>query len=322
MPLESRKVLITGGAGFIGSHLAEAHLACGDRVWIVDNLSTGRQENVPSDTQFHLLDIASEEAAALIRRVGFDVVSHQAAQADVRVSVADPMRDARTNILGLLNVLEAVAESGAGRVVFASSGGVVYGEADEVPTPEGALKRPASPYGVAKLAGERYLDYYRQVRGVEHVALRYANVYGPRQDPGGEAGVVAIFGRRLLEGRPLRIFGDGGQTRDYVHVADVVAANLLAAEAKLSSAPGADARAYNVGSGIETSVNELADILERGAGAQCERLWDEARPGELRRSALATAKIRALGWRPEVALRDGVGGAVATPSSAQGVRAA
>ena len=322
MPLESLKVLITGGAGFIGSHLAEAHVGRGDRVWIVDDLSTGRLENVPPGAEFHRLDIADEATAALILRVGFDLVNHQAAQADVRVSVSDPARDARANVMGLLNVLEAVAESGAGRVVFASSGGVVYGEAAEVPTPEGAPKRPSSPYGVAKLAGEHYLDYYRRVRGVESVVLRYGNAYGPRQDPRGGAGVVAIFSRRLLQGKPLRIYGDGEQTRDYVHVDDVVSANLLAADAELSSAPGIDARAYNVGGGAETPLNELAGILEAAAGATSGRVRRAARPGELRRSALATGKIQALGWRPGVELREGLRATFAALAAAGGARAA
>ncbi len=306
MPHESRRILVTGGAGFIGSHVAQAHLDRGDRVWIVDDLSSGRRENVPAGAEFHELDIADARVGHLIRRVGFDVVNHHAAQVDVRVSVADPVRDARANVAGLLNVLEAARRSGTGRIVFVSSGGVVYGEPSEIPTPENAPKEPLSPYGVAKLAGEHYLNYYREVHGLDHVALRYGNVYGPRQDPRGEAGVVAIFCRRLLRGEPLAIYGDGGQTRDYVHVDDVVRANLMAARMDLSPAPGLDARAYNVATGIETTVNGLAHVLEEAAGIRAGRRLEAPRPGELRRSALAIARFRERGWTPAMGLREGL----------------
>ena len=306
MPHESRKILVTGGAGFIGSHVAEAHLDRGDRVWIVDDLSSGRLENVPAGAEFHRLDIADARTGDLIRRVGFDVINHHAAQIDVRVSVADPVRDARVNVTGLLNILEAARHGGAGRIVFVSSGGVVYGEPDEIPTPETAPREPLSPYGVTKLAGEQYLNYYREVHGLDYVALRYGNVYGPRQDPHGEAGVVAVFSRRLLRGEPLTIYGDGEQTRDYVHVSDVVRANLMAAGMVLCADPGLDARAYNVGTGIETSVNDLAGILEEGVGIHTARVFEDARPGELRRSALSIARIRERGWSPAVGLREGL----------------
>ena len=303
---DNRKVLVTGGAGFIGSHVAEAHVDRGDRVWIVDDLSSGRLENVPAGAEFHELDIADARVGDLIRGVGFDLINHHAAQIDVRASVADPALDARVNVAGLLNILEAARASGTGRIVFVSSGGVVYGEPHRVPTPEDAPKEPLSPYGVTKLAGEHYLNYYRQVHGMEYVALRYSNVYGPRQDPRGEAGVVAIFSRRLLRGEPLAIYGDGDQTRDYIHVADVVRANLLAARMGLSPAPGLDARAYNVGTGTETSVNDLADILEEEVDIRAGRVFEAARPGELRRSALATVGIRNRGWAPALDLREGL----------------
>ena len=306
MPHDNRKVLVTGGAGFIGSHVAEAHVDRGDRVWIVDDLSSGRLENVPAGTEFHELDIADPQVGDLIRTVGFDLVNHHAAQIDVRVSVADPALDARVNVTGLLNILEAARESGTGRIVFVSSGGVVYGEPREIPTPEGAPKEPLSPYGVTKLAGEHYLNYYREAHGMDYVALRYSNVYGPRQDPHGEAGVVAIFSQRLLRGEPLIVYGDGEQTRDYIHVADVVRANLVADRMDLSPAPGLDARAYNVGTGVETSVNALADILEEGVGIRTGRFSQGARPGELRRSALAISRIRERGWTPALSLREGL----------------
>lgn len=306
MSHDNRKVLVTGGAGFIGSHVAAAHVDRGDRVWIVDDLSSGRLENVPTGAEFHELDIADPRVGDLIRRVGFDLVNHHAAQIDVRVSVADPALDARVNVAGLLNILEAARASGTGRIVFVSSGGVVYGEPHGIPTPEDAPKEPLSPYGVTKLAGEHYLNYYREVHGLDYVALRYSNVYGPRQDPHGEAGVVAIFSQRLLRGEPLAIYGDGEQTRDYIHVADVVRANLLAAGMDLSPAPGIDARAYNVGTGTETSVNGLADILEEAAGIRTGRVFEAARPGELGRNALATARIRNRGWVPALSLREGL----------------
>lgn len=306
MPHDNRKVLVTGGAGFIGSHVAEAHVDRGDRVWIVDDLSSGRLENVPAGAEFHELDIADPRVGDLIRTVGFDLINHHAAQIDVRVSVADPALDARVNVTGLLNILEAARESGTGRIVFVSSGGVVYGEPREIPTPEGAPKEPLSPYGVTKLAGEHYLNYYREAHGMNYVALRYSNVYGPRQDPHGEAGVVAIFSQRLLRGEPLTIYGDGKQTRDYIHVADVVRANLMAARMELSPAPGLDARAYNVGTGIQTSVNALADILEGGVGIRTGRVFEAARPGELRQSALAISRIQKRGWTPALSLREGL----------------
>ena len=302
----SRKVLITGGAGFVGSHVADAHIARGDRVWIMDDLSSGRPANVPSRAEFVEMDIADPRARELILDVDFDLINHHAAQIDVRASVADPIADAGINTAGLLNILEAAREAGTRRVVFVSSGGVVYGEPDEYPTPEDAPKRPLSPYGVSKLAGEHYLDYYRQVHGLDYAALRYGNVYGPRQDPHGEAGVVAIFCNRLIDGQPLDIYGDGEQTRDYVYAEDVASANLIAADMPLADGAGLDARAFNVGTGEATSVNTLATLLEEVAGARPGRIHRDARPGELRRSVLSTARMRALGWSPAHTLREGL----------------
>ena len=302
----SRKVLITGGAGFVGSHVADAHIARGDRVWIMDDLSSGRPANVPSRAEFVEMDIADPRARELILDVDFDLINHHAAQIDVRASVADPIADAGINTAGLLNILEAAREAGTRRVVFVSSGGVVYGEPDEYPTPEDAPKRPLSPYGVSKLAGEHYLDYYRQVHGLDYAALRYGNVYGPRQDPHGEAGVVAIFCNRLIDGQPLDIYGDGEQTRDYVYAEDVASANLIAADMPLEDGSGIDARAFNVGTGDATSVNTLATLLEEVAGVRPGRVHRDARPGELRRSVLSTARIRAVGWSPAHTLREGL----------------
>jgi len=302
------KVLVTGGAGFIGSNVADAYLARGDRVWVVDDLSSGRLQNVSDGADFVRMDIADPGLEALFRDVGgFDVVNHHAAQIDVRKSVADPAADARVNVLGLLNVLGCACRHRTRRVLFVSSGGVVYGEPEQRPTPETAPKAPLSPYGVTKLAAEYYLNYYLTVQGLEYAAMRYSNVYGPRQDPHGEAGVVAIFSERLIEGRPLTIFGDGEQTRDYVFVGDVVAANMLLTDAALPAAGGGvDARAFNVGTGAETSVNELAAAVMGVAGRRVEVTCADARPGELRHSSLDASRLRALGWAPRTSLHEGL----------------
>lgn len=302
----SRKVLITGGAGFVGSHVADAHIARGDRVWIMDDLSSGRLANLPSRAEFVEMEIGDPRARELICDVGFDLINHHAAQIDVRASVTDPIADARTNIVGLINILEAARDAGTRRVVFVSSGGVVYGEPEVYPTPESAPKRPVSPYGVSKLAGEHYLDSFREVHGLECAVLRYGNVYGPRQDPHGEAGVVAIFCNRLIDGQPLDIYGDGEQTRDYVYAEDVATANLIAADMPLEDDAGIDARAFNVGTAEATSVNTLASLLEEIAGVRPGRIHRDARPGELRRSVLSTARIRAMGWSPAHTLREGL----------------
>jgi UDP-glucose 4-epimerase len=302
----TRRVLVTGGAGFIGSHITDAYLAAGDEVWVVDNLSSGRKENVPAGAELLELDIRDEEVRNLFREVRFDLVNHHAAQIDVRVSVADPARDASVNVLGLLNLTEAAIEVGTRKFVYVSSGGVVYGEPEEVPTPETAPKLPLSPYGVTKLTGEYYLNYYREVRGLDYVALRYSNVFGPRQDPHGEAGVVAIFCDRLLNGEALTIFGDGEQTRDYVFVRDVVAANMLASNEPIGEGDGLDARAFNVGTGVGTSVNRLADVLESIAGVSPGRDPQPERPGELRHSTLNAGALRSRGWAPAYTLEQGL----------------
>jgi UDP-glucose 4-epimerase len=302
----SRRVLVTGGAGFIGSHLAAAHVARGDEVTVLDSLVRGKREHVPEGAEFVHLDIRDPGAARLVREGRFDVVSHHAAQMDVRVSVDDPRFDASVNVDGLLNLLEASRAGGVGRFVFVSSGGVLYGEAGVRPTPETADKRPESPYGVTKLTGEYYLHYYHRVHGMDYAALRYANVYGPRQDPHGEAGVVSIFASRLAEGRPLSVYGDGLQTRDYVFVDDVVAANLAVCDAPLPPAATLDDRAFNVGTGTECTVLELASTLARIAGRDAGVSHLPPRPGELLRSSLDTGRLRALGWSPRTAREDGL----------------
>lgn len=294
------KCLVTGGAGFIGSHVADSFLGAGHDVWILDNLSSGRRENVPKDAQLVVGDIRSREAAELIRAERFDAISHHAAQIDVRRSVADPGFDADVNLLGLLNVLEAATAAGTKRFLFASSGGACYGEPEIHPPPETHPTRPCSPYGVAKAAAELYLGYYGLERDLSSCALRYANVYGPRQDPHGEAGVVAIFTGRCLAGLPCTIFGDGKQTRDYVYVGDVARANLLALERDFRGP-------LNVGTGIETDVVELQAGIARAVGRTVEVVFAPARPGEQRRSSVDPAKAaKVLGFRAEVSLAQGL----------------
>jgi len=304
----SPRALVTGGAGFIGSHVAEALLAAGHDVVIVDDLSTGRRENVPRAARFECLDVRSPEAAALVREGGFDVLCHLAAQIDVRLSVSDPVADSSRNILGSLNLLEAARHaSRRPRVVFTSTGGAVYGDFAVPPSAEEEPKDPESPYGIAKLGVEYYLAYHARVHGLETVALRLANVYGPRQDPHGEAGVVPIFCRRLLDGRPLTVFGTGEQTRDFVYVGDVATAHVLAARAALPPAGRLDDRAFNIGTGIATSVLDLAATLQRAAGTAQPVEFAPARAGEQQRSFLQIAKAaRALDWTPRVRLDQGL----------------
>lgn len=300
------KVLVTGGAGFIGSHVAEAYARRGDEVTIVDNLSTGRRSNIPQGVEFLELDVRDGATAKLIRDRRFDLINHHAAQIDVRHSVADPRADASINIDGLLNVVEAARAADVGRFVFVSSGGVVYGEPELRPTPETAPKAPLSPYGVTKLTGEQYLHYYHRIHGLEYVALRYANVYGPRQDPRGEAGVIAIFSERIGRGESLTVFGDGEQTRDYIDVRSVVSANLVAGSADLPPAERLDDRGFNVGTGVETSVVGLARLLEAASGRETRLVHAEARAGELRHSSLDAGKLRKLGWAPVTSIEDGI----------------
>jgi UDP-glucose 4-epimerase len=301
------RVLVTGGAGFIGSHVVAAHRGAGDAVTVLDDLSSGRREHVPDDVPLVVADVRSAEARACVAEGGFTVVNHHAAQIDVRRSVQDPVHDASVNVLGLLNVLEGARAGGVRRVIFSSSGGTVYGEGIALPSREDAPKLPASPYGTAKLAAEYYLAMFGLLYGIEGVALRYSNVYGPRQDPHGEAGVVAIFARRLLAGEPLTIFGTGEQTRDLVYAGDVAQANVLASRVALAPLTSLDARAYNVGTGVETSVNRLAAVLGEAAGRAPEVQRAPARLGELERSVLDPAKAAAqLGWRPGHTLAQGV----------------
>ncbi len=300
-------VLVTGGAGFIGSHVAQRYLAEGFGVAVLDDLSTGRREFVPDGATFVHANVCSREARELLASGQFSVLNHHAAQMDVRVSVTDPEFDARTNVLGLLNLLEGARAGGVRRVVFASSGGVIYGESDRLPHPEVAPKLPVSPYGVSKLASEYYLAAYAQVHGLAAVTLRYANVYGPRQNPHGEAGVVAIFGNRLRGAQPLTVFGDGSQTRDYVYVDDVVEANMCATRWEATALCTLDDLAFNVGTGVETSVTQLAQAMLDASGVSVSVDHAPARAGELARSAVSVDKaMRAWGWRPAVPLAEGL----------------
>ena len=302
----AKHVLVTGGAGFIGSHVADLYLARGYQVTVLDNLSSGRRENVPAGAAFVEADVRSPEARALLAAGGFTVLNHHAAQMDVRVSVQNPGFDADVNLLGLLNLLEGARAGGVARVVFASSGGVVYGESAALPHPETAPKLPVSPYGVSKLASEFYLAQYAILYGMVVRSLRYANVYGPRQSPHGEAGVVAIFGSRLRNRKAITVYGDGMQTRDYVFVGDVARANLMATEAPAAAPTGIDVLAFNVGTGIETSVNGLAQAMMAATGIEVPMINAPARPGELQRSSVDPGKAAGMGWTPQVTLADGL----------------
>jgi UDP-glucose 4-epimerase len=304
----TKRALVSGGAGFIGSHVADRLLAEGYEVEILDDLSSGRKENLPKGAVFHHADIGSADAARVVRDGRFDVLCHLAAQIDVRKSVLDPVADARINILGSLNLLEAVRAGGhSTRVVFSSTGGAIYGDFVPIPSIEDMPKDPESPYGIAKLSVELYLAYYGRVHQLDTVALRYSNVYGPRQDPHGEAGVVAIFCNRILKNQALTVFGDGRQTRDYVFAGDVARANAAAASVSLPPARQVDVRAFNIGTSRETSVLDLASTLKKASGSTVPIEHAEARPGELPRSAVSNEKaMKVLGWRPEVNLEDGL----------------
>ncbi|MEZ0336370.1 MAG: NAD-dependent epimerase/dehydratase family protein [Gemmatimonadales bacterium] len=303
----SGRVLVTGGAGFIGSHIAEAYLAKGWEVVIVDDLSRGHQKNVPAGARFVKADIRSKEARDLLANGKFDVLNHHAAQIDVRVSVDSPALDAEINLVGFANLLDGAGAGGVTRVVFASSGGVIYGDPEVVPTPETAPKLPVSPYGVSKLAGEYYLRALGALRGFEGVAMRYSNVFGPRQDPKSEAGVVSIFVSRLLANQSLTVFGDGKQTRDYVFVKDVARANVLASTAKMPNGTDLDGPALNIATAVQTNVLELAEKVSEVMGKKADLEFAPPRPGELFRSSLDIGKAkRVLGWAPEHGFDDGL----------------
>ena len=294
------KVLVTGGAGFIGSHLVDRLVQEGHEVVIVDNLSTGKRRNLNRTARFYKLDIQSWRLERVFRNERPNIVMHLAAQMDVRKSVEDPIFDAQVNVLGMLNVLQQSIKHGVRKVVFSSSGGAIYGEQEIYPVPESHVTRPLSPYGISKLCGEQYLSYYQRVSGLQMVSLRYANVYGPRQDPDGEAGVVAIFIQKLLNNEQAIVYGNGRQTRDFVYVDDVVEANLAVMGQETQGT-------YNVGTGEETSINDLLRILIAHTNSTCKEVHGPAKLGEQVRSVIDSNKLRQeLSWEPRIELREGL----------------
>jgi UDP-glucose 4-epimerase len=299
------RAIVTGGAGFIGSNLVDALLERGDEVTVIDDLSTGRRENLEAaharGTRLVEADIRDPEALrAVFDDVHPEVVFHMAAQIDVRKSVADPAFDSEINVGGTINVLAAAHESGVRRVVNTSSGGAIYGEGQIIPAPESHPVAPEAPYGLSKFCAEKYCEIYERMHGLSTVSLRYGNVYGPRQDPLGEAGVIAIFCGKLLEGGRPTVFGDGLQTRDYVYVGDVVAANLAAAD---SDANGP----FNIGTGVESTVLDIVEALAEQSDGSFEPEFQPERQGEVRNISLDTTRARdELGWSPSIDLREGM----------------
>lgn len=302
------RVLVTGGAGFIGSTLVDRLLAEGHEVTVVDDLSRGRLENLESARAagarfgFHHMDVNDPAIESVVVGARPEVVFHLAAQIDVRLSVEDPVHDAQVNVVGTVRLAEAARRAGVRRIVFTSSGGSIYGPVTELPVAESRPVDPLSPYAAGKVAGEIYLEMYSRLYGLEWAGVAPANVYGPRQDPHGEAGVVAIFSQRLLSGAPTRVFGDGGNTRDYVYVDDVVDAFVRAA-----TVPAAAGLRFNVGTGVETSDRELHSLVAEAAGAPDDPEFAPARLGDVARSALDAARAgEVLGWSPQVAIAAGV----------------
>lgn len=294
------KVLVTGGAGFIASHISDRYISGGYDVVIVDDLSSGKKENLNPRAKFYEMDIRDKGIAQIFEKERPDIVNHHAAQMDVRRSVSDPVFDADVNILGMLNLLENSVRCNVKKFVFASSGGAVYGEQETFPAAEVHPTNPVSPYGISKLAGEKYLFYYREVHGLDYVALRYSNVYGPRQNPHGEAGVVAIFTTRLLKGEQPIINGDGRQTRDYVYVKDVVEANFQATVRNFCGPA-------NIGTGVETDVNELFVRLVKLSGSNAGEAHGPAKAGEQKRSVIDNRRAKdVLGWTPGHSLDNGL----------------
>ncbi len=294
------RILVTGGAGFIGSHLVDRLIQEGHEVSIVDDLSTGKKKNVNPKAAFYKLDILSPKVERVFKKERPEALFHHAAQMDVRRSVKDPIFDGQVNILGTVNLLEQAVKAGTKRVIFASSGGAVYGDQERFPAGEDHPARPISPYGISKLAGEHYLYYYGRTYGLQWTSLRYANVYGPRQDPFGEAGVVAIFALKLLQNEQPVINGTGKQTRDYVAVDDVVEANMTVLNSGLTET-------FNVGTGRETSVNQLFRMLAEAIGSPIKERYGPERRGEQLRSCVDAAKLaRASDWEPRTSLADGL----------------
>lgn len=294
------KILVTGGAGFIGSHVADAFVAAGHEVLIIDDLSSGRDTNLNPKAKLYRLDVRDEKIGEVFEQERPEVLCHHAAQIDVRRSVADPIFDAQVNVIGLLNLLEHGRRHGLRKVVLASTGGAIYGEQETFPAAETHPRAPLSPYGIAKLVSEHYLFFYRETYGIDFVALRYANVFGPRQNPHGEAGVVAIFTEKLLRGEQPVINGDGTQTRDYVFVRDIVRGNLAALTTDFQGA-------INLGTGVETDVNTIFRTVLSAGGFSAEERHGPAKAGEQRRSVIDNALARrVLGWQPTFTLEQGL----------------
>jgi UDP-glucose 4-epimerase len=299
------KILITGGAGFIGSNIADRYLDMGWEVAVVDNLVTGRADNLPAKASFYELDIRDAEFAEVVAAERPDVISHHAAQMDVRISTTQPAFDADVNIVGTIKVIEAALAGGVKKLVFASTGGAIYGEPDYIPVDEECATRPVSQYGCSKLAAERYLYLYGAQRGLDYVALRYPNVYGPRQDPHGEAGVTAIFALKMLAGEPCTIFGEGRESRDYVFIDDIVAGHALAVENRYTGV-------VCLGRGVEVTVPEIFDKLAVLTGYKAEPRREPLRPGEINRICISGAKAKeVLGWEPRVSFDEGLARLVA-----------
>ncbi len=295
------KVLVTGGAGFIGSNIVDLLLANDYEVVIVDDLSTGKKENINPNASFYDLDICDDELIDVFKKENPDYVVHEAAQINVRESINDPVFDAQINVLGSLNLLENCRKTGVKRIVYASSGGAIYGEPENLPADEKHTVRPLCPYGASKYSVEKYLDIYEQLHGLEHITLRYSNVYGPRQDPLGEAGVVAIFTNKLLNNEIPTIFGAGEQTRDFVYVGDVARANLMALKTQTNE------RFFNIGSGVETSVNELSTLLVKHTNASVRPVHGDEVTGEVNRIYLNIGlALEELDWAPEIDFADGL----------------
>lgn len=293
------KILVTGGAGFIGSHVVEAHIAAGHTVAVVDNLSSGKRNYVPAEAAFYPMDIRDPALSRVFEAEQPDVVNHQAAQVSVPKSVADPVHNASVNVAGLVNVLEQARQHEVRKVIFASSC-AVYGDPDRLPIREEHPISPLSPYGQSKWTGEHYLDLYRRLYGLSFTALRYANVYGPRQDPFGEAGVVTIFVEQMLAGAPVTIHDDGDQTRDFVYVGDVAMANLQALD-------HGDNGVYNISTGRAVTINQLFQALQELASYQRDARHGPPRPGDIRHSVLDPARaMRELGWRPTMSFQEGL----------------
>ncbi len=295
------KVLVTGGAGFIGSHIVDRLINEGYEVVIVDDLTSGTERNINKNAKFYKLDIKNPELESIFKNERPDYVNHHAAQKDVRVSVSDPIYDAEINILGTINILQNCVKYGVRKIIFASTGGAIYGEQEVFPAPENHPERPISPYGITKLVAEHYMYYYKTIHGLDYASLRYSNVYGPRQDPHGEAGVVAIFIQKMLEGSQPVINGDGEQTRDFVYVGDVANASVLAIKNNTSD------NIFNIGTGVETSINRVFNHLREIIDSSIDEKHGPSQLGEQRRSVIECIKAKKiLRWEPKVSLADGL----------------